>query len=326
MATTTTSTVAVNISGAIAAQLQLLAQTDLVHAIYARVEKVASNSGKQVTFRLNTKFSNATSALTEATDPSSTTLGVTDTALAAAQYGMFFEVSDLLIATDPWPVIESFVPLLAVNAAETMDKLCQAVLVAGTNVRYANNVAARANVAQSATVADWRSVAAGLASRGAHKIAQGVGASVGINTYPVPNSYIAAVHPDVAADVTALTGFVPAHQYANASGLLPGEVGMIQTIPIRFVASRNADDGTGQTGAAGTATYKDNGANFYVYLNPVFGAEAFGWAQWGSGVEFTSDKGTTALGLTQRYGWKTIGKAGRLNENFLTRVECAASE
>ena len=324
MATTTTSSVAVNISGAIAAQAQILAEKALVHAVFARAERVAPNSGKQVTFRLPTKLSVATSALTEATDPLTTTLAVTDTALSAAQYGLLFEVSDLLMNTDPWPVLEMFVPLLATNYAETVDKLCQAVLIAGTNVRYANNVAARANVNVKTVIGDWDAVAATLKKNGASEILKPIGAAVGVNTYPIPRSYVSVVHPDVARDIRGLSGFINAHSYADVSSHLPGEFGMLSGPNIRFCQTPAADDGTGQVGAAGTTVYKNDATNFYVYLTCVFGQEAFAWASWTDAI-YTGDDGTTGLKLTKRAGWKVTGKAGRLNENFLYRVETAAS-
>ena len=325
MGTTTVSDVAVNISGAIAAQAQIVAEKALVHAIFARVENVKPNAGKSVTFRLPTKFTAATTALTEGADPTTTTLAVTDTALTVAQYGLLFEVSDLLMKTDPWPVMEMFVPLLAVNYAETVDKLCQAVLVGGSAVQYANGVAARANVAQKSTITDWQKVSSTLKKNGAREIMSPIGAAVGINTYPVPKSYVAIVHPDVARDIQGLSGFVLAHQYADPTKQLPGEFGMIPGAgSIRFCQSPAADDGTAQTGAAGTTVYKNDGANFYVYLTCCFGEEAFAWAKWGD-VEYTGDDGTTGLKLTKRAGWKIAGKAGRLNQNFLYRVEAAAT-
>lgn len=322
MATTTTTTVAVNISGAVSAQFVSQPEVNLVHALFARDIPVGAGQGKQVTARRRTKFSLATSALTEGTDPSSTALAVTDVALAAAQYGMYVEVTDLLVQTDPWPVLSGVAEDLGLNAAETVDKLAQAVLVGGTNVRYANNVAARANVNVPFVIGDIRAIVSAMTANGAKKITGIINAGLGISTVPVNAAYISIAHPYVIRDLKALSGWQSVETYASTSGAFPGEAGKIDDV--RFIMSQNADDGTGQTGAAGTTVYRNDGANFYVFLVPFIGVDFYAYAHW-SDVQYTNDAGTTALKLTTRHGWKLTAKFGRLVENYGYRGECAAS-
>jgi N4-gp56 family major capsid protein len=321
MALTDTSAVTPNISGAIASAMVLTPEVNLAHALFAKDQNVPPKSGSKVTFRRPTKPALATSALSEGTDPTSTTGAVTDVTLTAAQYGMFYEFTDLSIYSDPWDIVATFVPMLGTNAAETIDKLIQAVAVAGSNVRYANNVAARANVAQKLVIGDILAAEATLATNGARKITGIINAGLGVNTYPVPPAYVMIAHPYVCRDIRDLSGFIPVQQYAASGQALPGEFGLISNT--RVIMSQNADAGT-VLGTAGTTVYRNDGANFYVFLCPMFGQDAFAFAHWG-GVASTADEGTTALKLTKRFGWKVAAKAGRLVENYLYRLECAAS-
>lgn len=322
MATTTTSVVTPLVQGAVASALTLVPEVNIAHALFATDIPVGPGQGNKVTKRKPTKPALATSALTEGSDPTSTSAAVTDTSFTASQYGMFYEFSDLSIYTDPWGVVQTFTPLLATNAAETIDKLIQTVAVGGTNVRYANNVAARANVNVKLVLGDIQAAEAALATNGARKFTNIIPSSIGVNSYPIAASYVMIAHPYVCRDIAGLSGFHAVHEYASDASRLPGEFGAISQT--RIIQSQNADDGTGQTGAAGTTVYKNDGANFYVFLCPMFGQDAVAFAHWGD-VQSTVDDGTTALKLTKRYGWKIAAKAGRLVENYLYRLECAAS-
>ena len=326
MATTTTSTITALISGYVYQTPLAVAQLSLPHLTYAMRSAVPAGSGSRWTARRPTKLTKQTATLTEGSSPASNTLGVTDVAINLIQLGNFFTISDVATQVEPVPLAMMYGPLLQLNIAESLDKVTQAIVVGGTTVYYANSVAARANVAQKLVANDLDKTIKYLQAQSARPISQIILPNNNVAGNPIGASYIMIAHPDVCSDLaTSVTGYKEVQNYASPDQRFPGEHGAYRNI--RVIMSENADDGTAQVGAAGTTVYKNNAANFYVYLNPVFGAEAFAAIDF-SNLEYTEvTTASDADPLAQRKstGWKQLFNAGILNQTWLVRLECAAS-
>lgn len=325
MATTTTSTISALLSGYVDRTPLDVAQLNLAHLTYALRGSVPKNSGSRWNARRPTKLTKISATLTEGTSPSSNTLGTTDITINLIQLGNFYTISDVAAQVEPIDLVMMYGPLLQLNISESLDTVTQLVVIGGTNVVYANGVAARANVAQKLVANDLDKAIAALQGNAAQPITNAILPSGGIATSPVGGGYVCITHPDVCRDLTGLTGYTEVFKYADPRQALPGEHGSYRQI--RFIMSQNADGGTGQTGAAGTTVYKNNGANFYVYLSPLFGLNAFAAVNF-SNLEYTEVTGASdADPLAQRksYGWKQLYNAGILNQGWLYRLECAAT-
>lgn len=326
MATTTTSTITPLISGYIDRTPLDVAQLNLAHVMYAMPASVPKGNGTRWTARRPTKLTKQTSTLTEGQSPASNTLGVTDVAANLIQLGNFYTISDVAMQTEPVDLALMYGPLLQMNVAESLDSVTQAAVVGGSNVYYANSAAARASVNQKFVANDLDRAIKFLQAKSARPITQVMQPNGNIGTSGLGAGYIMIAHPDVCSDMaTSITGYKEVQAYASPNQRLPGEHGSYRNI--RVIMSENADDGTSQTGAAGTTIYKNNGANFYVYLCPIFGMNSYAAVDF-SNLEYTEvNTASDADPLAQRKstGWKQLFQATRLNENWLVRVEGAAS-
>ncbi len=326
MATTTTSTITSLISGYIYRTPLDVAQLNLPHLNFALRDMVPKGNGTKWTGRRPTKLTKQTVTLTEGTSPASNTLGITDVAINLIQLGNFYTISDVAGQVEPIDLAMMYGPLLQLNIAESLDKVTQAAIIGGTTVYYANGVAARANVAQKLVSNDLDKAILQLQAQSAKHLTQVMLPNGNIATTPLGAGYVMIAHPDVCRDLaTSITGYIETQKYPNPSQAFPGEHGSYRNI--RVIMSENSDDGTAQTGAAGTTVYKNNATNFYVYLNPIFGMNAYAAIDF-SNLEYTTvNTASDADPLNQRqsHGWKQLFQAGRLNENWIVRLECAAT-
>jgi len=282
---TTTSTITPLISGYIERTPLDVAQFNLVHLMFAKKGSVPKGGGTRWTARRPTKLTKQTSTLTEGVSPNNNALGVTDVAINLIQLGNFYTISDVAEQTEPVDLAMMYGPLLQQNVAESLDAVTKAALVGGSTVYYANSVAARANVNQKLVANDLDRVIKFLQAQSAKPITDVMQPNGNIATSGLGAGYIMVAHPDVCSDLaTSITGYKEVQAYASPAQRLPGEHGSYRNI--RVLMSENADDGTGQTGASGSTVYKNNASNFYVYLCPIFGMNAYAAIDF-SNLEYT---------------------------------------
>ena len=82
----------------------------------------------------------ATNPLIEGVTPSGSVLANQDYTVTLAQYGDFVTITDVIEDTHTDPVLQQATDILGEQAAVTVETLRFNVLMAGTNVWYANNV------------------------------------------------------------------------------------------------------------------------------------------------------------------------------------------
>ena len=115
---------------------------NLVYAKYGQKKPMPKNEGDTVNFRRFNSLAAATTALTEGTTPSGSSLSVTAITATVKQYGDFVEISDKLDLVGIDPVLTETSQVLGEAAALTVDTIVRNEIINGTTVVYA---AGRAN-------------------------------------------------------------------------------------------------------------------------------------------------------------------------------------
>jgi N4-gp56 family major capsid protein len=328
MATTTTSQVAPGTQAFYDRNLLERAKPAEVHGRFGQKRPIAKKSGNQIKFRRYNALSAASTPLTEGVTPTGSQLAVTDITATLAQYGDFITLSDVVDMVNQDPVITEATEVLGDQAGLTIDQIRRDVLVAGTNVAYANGVASRATVNTKLTTADFDKAIRFLKNQNAKFMKEGIPPSTGVGTGAIRKAYVAIVHPDVEFDIESLTGFKPVSDYPSQMGVMEDEIGAYKNI--RFVSSTNAKVLAG-AGAAGTTVFKNNGANFDVYCTMIFAADSYGVCPLSGEAMQTIVKPLGSAGsadpLDQRssVGWKAMTTTKILNEAWQIRLESAAS-
>ena len=294
-----------------------LAEPELIHDQFADKYPIPRRGGKTIEFRKFTPLGKAMTPLTEGVTPDGQKLDVDTITATVSQYGGYVETTDVLDLTAIDPIVVQATQMIASQAGRTLDTITREVLAGGTNVIYApagsTKVESRSAVSATCkiTLDVLRKAALVLKRQNAPKI---------------DGSYVAIVHPDIAHDITGLDGGIDGHKYATPENIYNGELGKIAGI--RFIENTEAkiwkNAGAAKSGGDGT---KEN-----VYGTLVMGAHAYAVTEvTGGGLQhIVKQLGSagTADPLNQRatVGWKAIKTAEILVNQYIVRIESAASE
>lgn len=303
MALTTTGTLSSVVKAYYDKRFLMRATAEFVYKQLGKVGTVPKGEGKTVVWNRYTNPTAKTSALTEGTDPTPSGLSATLVSATISQYGNFEQVTDILSLTSIDNSISSAVDLLAYEAALSIDTVIRNITVAGTAVNYASGVANRTSIAATnvATIADVRKAVRTLKGQNAKPQSGG--------------TYMAVIHPDVEYDLQGDSNWVAAVAYTNmgVERIYNGEVGKLYGV--RFLNTTQAPILT-NSGSAGVE----------VYQSMFFGQEAFGVSELqGLSTFVDSPSPRSALRLYSDVGWKSGFCAKILNDNFMVRLESAAS-
>ena len=294
-----------------------LAEPELIHDQFADKYPIPRRGGKTIEFRKFTPLGKAMTPLTEGVTPDGQKLDVDTITATVSQYGGYVETTDVLDLTAIDPIVVQATQMIASQAGRTLDTITREVLAGGTNVIYApagsTKVESRSAVSATCkiTLDVLRKAALVLKRQNAPKI---------------DGSYVAIVHPDIAHDIMGLDGWIDVHKYATPENIYNGELGKIAGI--RFIENTEAkiwkNAGAAKSGGDGT---KEN-----VYGTLVMGAHAYAVTEvTGGGLQhIVKQLGSagTADPLNQRatVGWKAIKAAEILVDQYIVRIESAASE
>lgn len=304
MAATTTSTLSSVVKAYYDKRFLMRAEAEFVYKQMGRVGVIPRNEGKTVVWNRYTNPTAKNTALTEGTDPTPAGLSATLISATVSQYGNYEQVTDILSLTAIDNTISSAIDLLAYEAALTIDTVIRDIVVAGSNVLYASGVANRTSIAATnvTTVADVRKSVRELKGNNAKPMANG--------------SYMAAIHPDVEYDLQGDSNWTNAVQYTTngVDRIYNGEVGKLYGV--RFLNTTQAPVLT-NSGSAGTE----------VYQSMFFGMESFGVSELQNLNTFVdSPSPRSALRLYSDVGWKAGFATKILNDNFMVRLESAATQ
>jgi len=267
----------------------------------------------------------ATNPLIEGVTPSGSTLANQDYTVTLAQYGDFMTITDVIEDTHTDPVLQQMTDILGEQAALTVETLRFNVLKAGTNVWYANAVAARVNVITAISLSDQRKVTTGLNRQNAKKITTVVASSADFNTKSVEASYMAVCHPDLETDIRSMTGFKVVADYGPHTTPFEGEIGSCEQV--RYLTSTVIAPFAGLGAPVSSSGLRATGGNVDVYPILIFGRDAFGIVPLKGKSAMTpmvvNPKPAAGDPLAQRgtVGWKLWTATVILQDAFMARLE-----
>lgn len=296
-----------------------------VHGRFGQVRPIKQRNGNQIKFRRYESLSPASTPLTEGTTPAGSSLSITDVTATLAQYGDFVTISDMVSLTNQDPVLTEAGEVLGEQGGTTIDQVRRDVLVAGTNVQYANGTT-RAGLNTTISAALLNKATRFLKNQNAKFISNVLSASTGVGTSPIRAAYIGIIHPDTEAVLESLTGYKPVSEYPSQMKVMENEVGSFKNI--RFVMSTNAKVFANAGLAIGTdGQITTGGVNNDVYATLIIGMHAYGVVPLSGKAMENIIKALGSSGtsdpLNQRAtsGWKATTVTKILNEAFMVRIE-----
>lgn len=328
MATTNYSGVSQRTAAWAATEMLAHAEPILCCQKFAQTKPIPKNKAEGAKFRRPVPFAVATTPLTEGVTPTAQALTYEDVPVTLAQYGAVVEITDKVQDMAEDPVLKDASMLCGEQAAETTELLTWNVLKAGSSVFYANGTQ-RTDVNTVLTLNKLQAAVRLLKKNRAKLVTEMLSGSTNYKTEPVGAGFIAFGHTDLDSDIRNIAGFVPVELYGQSTKALPYEIGKVQNV--RFVLSPLFTAVANGGGAKGSMV-STGGTSADVYqlviiakdsyaLTPLKGSTAITPMVLAPGVA----RGGDPLGQKGTVGWKTWFAALRLNEAWMTRIECAVT-
>lgn len=265
--------------------------------------KHSQNSGKTVTWNRYSPLAAATTALTEGTNPSETSVASNTVSATVKEYGMYTGVGSLLYGTSIDKAAQEKEELVAQNANETLDTIARDELFTGATTQFAAGRASLGAITAPDTlnVTEVRKAVRTLKKNNAPTYDDGY--------------YLGKIGPDTSYDLMGDTTWVNVKTYSDKKDLYKGEVGSIHRV--RFV-----ECSSNQKSEASTVT---------VYSNFIHGKEAVGEVDLAGGnlelIIKQSGKQDTSnpLNMFMTIGWKAVDAVKTLNSSWVVNIKTAAS-
>jgi N4-gp56 family major capsid protein len=314
------------------------AKPNLVHTMFGKSIKLPTRNSTQWKVArwerispTNGSTAGAIKSIIEGTVPTETTPTRSTVTINTAQYGNLFVVSDMVAKTSLEDVTKELIEVNAENLAQSQDAIYRDGLTGGTTVfRLTDDYggvsgAARVNVIGRMNASALDKMATRLKRQLAMPITKQITAGGKVSTQGVMEGYVMIVHPDVEHDIRDIPGFIPVTEYASSGGLYKGEFGAYRDF--RFVRSTHARYFLAE-GAAVAGTRGNTNSDVYACL--VFGQDAYATIELQDSVDvsylpYTQKDHNNPLGQWAQIGWKGNWGSGILNEEWMGRIECAAS-
>ena len=303
----------------------------LVLEKYLDLKPLPSNSTKTAIFRRYEALEKATTPLVEGVTPVGKNMRYTDVQCTLQQFGDYVTLTDVIADTHEDPVLQEYIGITAEQAAQTLETLRYNVLKAGSNVFYANKVAGRDSVVAAISLADQRRVTRAFKRQNAAYITKKTASTPNYGTVAVRASYIGLVHPDLENDIRALTGFKDAVDYGASQAADEFEIGTVEDVRyIRSTIFESFPDAGGNKGTMVSTSGVKADVYPILYLAahcaasvPLKGKNAItAPIVRNPGTISDSDK----LGQRGHVGWKAYFGCVILNQLFISRLECGATE
>lgn len=304
----------------------------IVLSMFGVVKPLPTNTAKTVKFRRALTYSAQTIPLQEGITPTTQKFGYEDVTATIKQYGGVFALTDVVQDTSEDPVLKDMMAAAGEQAARTIEAVTYGVVKAGTSVYYANG-AARNQVNTPITLNKQRAVTRFLMAQKAMMITSVLAPSPNFQTRAVEAGFVAVTHTNMAADIRNLPGFLPVAQYGQRSPLCSQEIGSVEDV--RYVLSSDLDaipDVGGAFAGSGSNMLTTTGVSADIYPVLFFGKEAFGIVPLKGKGSLTptvvNPKPSPSDPLGQRgfVGWKAYHTAVILNDSWMARLECAATD
>jgi N4-gp56 family major capsid protein len=271
------------------------------------------NSGKTVYFTRFTPLAVATTALSEAANPTAVDMTAATVSATLADYGSYTTVGSLYSMTSIEEGLKEHVEVHGQNAGETVDTLIRTELYSGATVQLPSGAAALTNVHTTDTLT-------GVEIRRAVRTLKNNKASKFENGY-----FRGIIQPYTAMDLMGNSEWLDAQRYTDAEAIKRGVVGRLHGV--EFVESNNGKIDL----SAGFSTSATNVAN--VYSNFIFGKNAYGVVRLGSNAGpkvYVKTPGSNStdnpIDQFSTIGWKVPFVAKTLNANWLINIKTGATD
>lgn len=300
----------------------------LVTERWGQAKPLPQKSSKTMKFRRYENLTRSTAPLAEGVTPHGQKLTYTDVVSTLEQFGDLVSITDVVEDTHEDNVLKEATDLCGEQAAEILEMVRIAVLKAGTNVLYANG-SARTDVNTFFSRGQLRKVVRALKNQKAKYFTQTVKATPNYATEPVAPCFVGLGHTDLEADLRNLAGFVPVEKYSDSEKAFEGEVGKVENV--RFILTPLFTAWADGGGTAGSMiTTSASAADVYPVI--ILAPDAWGFVPLKGKNSVTpmvlnpgKPSKSDPLGQRGYVGWKTYHTAVILNDNFMYRIETAAT-
>lgn len=269
----------------------------------------------------------------EGVTPGSRTITYQDVQVTLQQYGVLMKLSSKAEAMYEDDIPGDMVKLVGEHMASIEELISYGVVRGGTNVVYANGTV-RTAVNTAISLNKLRQAARQLESAHAQLVTEKLASSVNFGTAPVEPAYLVFIHTDMEADFRNLSSFVPVAKYGSQKPVHEREVGSVERF--RIVTSPYFRPFLSAGGTITAGTFLSNGGTTGttadVYPVMVVAQEAWGQVSL-KGMNAIQPIYLPAKQITHANPMGQFGYVGanfyknavRLNENWMVRIECAAS-
>ena len=292
-----------------------------------------------------------TTALTELTGNESLptrdsiTPSITNVTAAVQKYGQYVLLNEEVDLVNFNGMTDDLVKKLAISAGRSLNQLQRNELEDNATLDYVGGVASAGAVNSKITTTVIAKVINDLLRNFATAFTAESDGSTNIGTVPILPGFYGACHPDVAYDISQMTGFVSVEKYAGQVAIMPGEFGLFATAgySVRFCQTGDASITLDSGAALGTglrgATKND------LYYVPIWGMDAVGSVGFGfQHVKETYTAGDKLPGIQiinkargssgvadpldelSTLGWKSWHAPKILNTNWIETIRTAATK
>jgi len=293
------------------------AKTELRHDFGAQVKNIPMNSGKTVYFTRFTPLALATTALSEAANPTAVDMTAATVSAVLADYGSYTTVGSLYSMTSIEDGLREHIEIHGQNAGETIDRLIRQELFSGATAMYPSTVTSSSltitnvHTTDTLTGLEVRRVVRTLKNNKAPRFENGM--------------YRGIVGPYTAMDLMGNSEWLDAHRYTDADAIKRGVIGKLHGV--EFVETNDQH----YTLTGGFSTSATNVAN--VYSNFFFGKESYGVINLGSiraPKIYVKNPGANStdnpIDMFSTIGWKMPFVAKTLNSGWLINLKTGATD
>lgn len=253
---------------------------------------LSENAGTATMYwrRYNTSADNAsgiapsTTALTELTTTasylqgrSSSTVNFSSVTATAAKYGQYYILNEEVDVLLPNGTTAGIVETLAISAGRSLNQLQRNIVDDNATLVYANGASDGA-VNTVIAAADFNSVVNTLSRNSAMPFTPMSAGSDRVGSSPILPGFWGFCHPDVAYDISQITGFKSVETYAGHVDTVPGEFGTygLAGYTVRLVQTPDATVDTGSGATTSGTSVRGTSGNSDLYTTAIYGQNAVG--------------------------------------------------
>lgn len=303
-------------------------EPNLVFELFGQAKPLPANSSDTAVFRKYNALPATVKTMTEGVTPAASSLTRTDVTVALTQMGDGINITDRVTDLVRDNVLKEATEVLGDQAPQMIEKFRFSKLIAGTNYLRAGSVAARNLIVAPYDKTMQRVAVRSLKRQLAKPITRVVRSTTNFDTKNVPASYVAVAHPDLETNITSMAGFKRVEDYGQLSPY-NGEIGSCDGV--RYILTTSCTAWADAGGTKGT-NISTTGTNADVYPVLFFGQDAYAVIALKGAFAVTpmvvNPKPSDSDAWAQRgwVTWKTYTGCEILNQAWMFRVECTATE